>query len=386
MPQPILPLFGELTVATLDLLPLDGHLYEVIDGELHILPAEPDPHDAIVAAIRAQMTEYANAVGLTVSERRTPIQFSDRRKVYPDLIFTPRSDSTVAPPPALIIEVSTRWTRNTDWNIKPELYDSEGVAAYWIIDLDVRYAIVRRRGEEKAMISHDSINWHPEATRNAFELNLQPLFGATTLQSTPDFAELLAESEARPLAESNGRFQEWTVRMIDVTPDDGCRYEVFDGRLSITPIPPLIHQRVLGDLLLPLHEYSELHSLGFIMGPIGVAFGPRTLVQPDLVAYRTRFRGDDEDERRMREVPILIVEILAPYTMHLDRRVKRSLYRREGVPEYWIVDIEARAVERWLPESTAAAVIRDTLTWQPIRNRAALAIDLAGLFRHLHGH
>ena len=380
MSLPTLPPFGEFTVVTLALLPLDGHSYEVIDGELYILAPQHDPHDAIVESIRARMMEYANSVGLTVLPRRKRLQFSERRLVFPDLVFTPSSCETVTQPPALIVEVSTRWSRNADWNIKPELYMSEGVGEYWILDLEARYAIVRRRGETKPKIAHDSIIWQPEPTRAALELDLQRLFAIIGPPSTLDSAEPAAESRD----EMDGRLHEWTARMIDVTPDDGCRYEVFDGALSITPVPPLIHQIVLGELMFPLHGYAKTHGLGFIMGPIGVHFGPKTLVQPDLVVYRTRYKGDDVDERRAQECPILIVEILAPYTTKLDREVKRALYANQGVSEYWIVDIEARSVERWLPHSTAAEVLRDAAVWQPRRDCEALVIDLVSVFRHVY--
>ena len=377
MSLPTLPPFGEFTIAALDLLPLDGHLYEVIDGELYILAPQLDPHDAIAESIRARITEYAESVGLSLLPWRNRIQFSERRRVFPDLAIVPRHDGTVVPPPALIVEVSSRWTRNADWNIKPELYMSEGVQEYWILDLEVRYAILYRRGEAKAIVAHDCIVWQPDPMHAALRLDLQTLFAVTGPASISYSAQPAAESHTG----IDGRLREWTARMIDVTPDDGCRYEVFDGALSITPIPPLIHQIVLAELMMPLHGYTKTHGLGFIMGPIGVEFGPKTLVQPDLVAYGTRFTGNDVDERRAQECPVLIVEILAPYTAHLDRGVKRALYVNQGVSEYWIVDIEARSVERWLRESTVAEVLREEIVWQPRRDCEALVIDLAELFR-----
>jgi len=44
-------------------------------------------------------------------------------------------------------------------------------------------------------------------------------------------------------------------------------------------------------------------------------------------------------------VPDLIVEVLSPGTETKDRGYKKELYERSGVKEYWIVDINNRAIE-----------------------------------------
>jgi Uma2 family endonuclease len=41
----------------------------------------------------------------------------------------------------------------------------------------------------------------------------------------------------------------------------------------------------------------------------------------------------------------VVIEILSPSTARRDRTVKRALYQRQGVAEYWIVDLDARQVE-----------------------------------------
>lgn len=48
---------------------------------------------------------------------------------------------------------------------------------------------------------------------------------------------------------------------------------------------------------------------------------------------------------RIRGLPDLLVEILSPSTSQRDRTLKLSLYELRGVPEYWVVDTEDRAVE-----------------------------------------
>ena len=80
----------------------------------------------------------------------------------------------------------------------------------------------------------------------------------------------------------------------------------------------------------------------------------------------------------------LAVEILSPSTARLDRQVKRRLYQRQGVPEYWIVDIDARLVERWRPADDRPEILTERLTWQPDPARPALGVDLGAYFAALH--
>ena len=55
------------------------------------------------------------------------------------------------------------------------------------------------------------------------------------------------------------------------------------------------------------------------------------------------------------------------------------------MPEYWIVDVPSRIVERWRPESDEAEVLSTTLSWQPLASHDPLTIDLTSYFRALLG-
>lgn len=50
---------------------------------------------------------------------------------------------------------------------------------------------------------------------------------------------------------------EWTADMLNDIPDDGCRYEVIDGELFVTPAPADVHQFVIGELHLILAPYAK---------------------------------------------------------------------------------------------------------------------------------
>ena len=81
---------------------------------------------------------------------------------------------------------------------------------------------------------------------------------------------------------------------------------------------------------------------------------------------------------------LLAVEVLSPSTARYDRLTKRRLYQQQGV-EYWIVDLDARVVERWLPGSERPDIIADLLEWRPDSSRPQLTIDLELVFARVWG-
>jgi Uma2 family endonuclease len=77
---------------------------------------------------------------------------------------------------------------------------------------------------------------------------------------------------------------------------------------------------------------------------------------------------------------VLASSKLSPTTARFDRRKKRPLYQSEGIPEFWIVDIDARVVERWRPVDERPEVLTETLSWQPLAEQPPLVIDLNAYF------
>lgn len=67
-------------------------------------------------------------------------------------------------------------------------------------------------------------------------------------------------------------------------PDDGKRYELHEGRLSLIPTPTTTHQRILGHLLLILVPHVRALGHGEVMlSPFDCIMSTITVVQPDLI-------------------------------------------------------------------------------------------------------
>ena len=77
---------------------------------------------------------------------------------------------------------------------------------------------------------------------------------------------------------------------------------------------------------------------------------------------------------------LLSAEVLAPATARAVRIQKRDILRDERVPEYWIVDADARAFDRWTPEDARPKVLSTTITWQPDEHVPPLVIELPRFF------
>ncbi len=167
-------------------------------------------------------------------------------------------------------------------------------------------------------------------------------------------------------------------------PDDPTRYEVVDGELLVTPAPRALHQAAATLLFTLLHPYVTEHKIGWLSwSPADIELDPKTLVQPDLyVAPLIEGRRPKQwkDIAGLR----LVIEVLSPSTARSDRVVKRRRYQRAGIPEYWIVDLDARMVERWRPGDERPEVLSERLEWQPETAVAPLTIDLVRFFADVH--
>jgi Uma2 family endonuclease len=172
-----------------------------------------------------------------------------------------------------------------------------------------------------------------------------------------------------------------TIEELQALPDDGNRYELIDGVLFVTPAPNRSHQGILGELFLLIAPYAKQAGLDTYFAPVDVPFGDDTLVQPDL-SVQPRL-PDGRRALRFEDVGrlLLAVEVVSPSSRRTDRREKRQLYQREGVPVYWVVDGAAELVEVWTPGATAPVIEREQVQLTFPGASAPLVIHLPAIFR-----
>jgi Uma2 family endonuclease len=164
-------------------------------------------------------------------------------------------------------------------------------------------------------------------------------------------------------------------------PDDGNRYELYDGELRVVPSPLLRHQVVVGRLYEALLEVCRGTGGMVVLAPFDIVLTDFDVVQPDLIYFgRTVARRMKLDEHG-RFPPDLAIEVLSPSTATIDRGRKRNLLERHRVREYWILDPYTRVLEvstlkrgRYGTPRTVAVTTYESCTVRGV------AIDLAAIF------
>jgi len=137
-------------------------------------------------------------------------------------------------------------------------------------------------------------------------------------------------------------------------PDDGMRHELIDGEHYVTPSPVPTHQSTSGNLFFFIRLWLEQHPVGRVWyAPLDVVLSRFDVVVPDLL-YATHDRlAEVSTPKNWRGAPNLVVEIASPGTRKRDETIKRRLYGRSGVDEYWIVDPETDVIRVYRRDAKA---------------------------------
>jgi len=123
------------------------------------------------------------------------------------------------------------------------------------------------------------------------------------------------------------------------------RYELFKGDLIMVPSPTTYHQQILGNLEFILKDFVKRNDLGHLYhSPLDVVLSQENVVQPDIL-FISKNSSEIITEENIQGAPDLTIEILSESTAGRDRTLKKTLYAKYGVKEYWLVDPETKTIE-----------------------------------------
>lgn len=131
---------------------------------------------------------------------------------------------------------------------------------------------------------------------------------------------------------------------------EGERWEIVDGIAYMQGAPSPIHQEISGSLFAQFHNYLSGKPCKVYPAPFCVRLTEgdekknediKKVVEPDITIVCDKSKID---EKGCNGAPDMIVEIISPSSIKMDRFVKFNKYEQAGVREYWIVEPEGKIV------------------------------------------
>ena len=120
------------------------------------------------------------------------------------------------------------------------------------------------------------------------------------------------------------------------------RYELVNGDLYMMSSPRGIHQLILGEVFGQLREFFKDKKCKPFTAPFDVVFSKGnnkskwdTVLQPDIFVLCDL---DKYEGNHVKGAPNFIIEIASPSNLVHDRFTKYSIYQRNKVKEYWIIE------------------------------------------------
>lgn len=166
-------------------------------------------------------------------------------------------------------------------------------------------------------------------------------------------------------------------------PNDDKRYEIIDGVLYVANAPGYDHQFTVIKLSSRLDVFVTEQKLGVVLtAPFEVHLSETSRpVQPDIL-FLNNAQQPAPGTQVFTGAPTLIVEVISPGSLRLDRRVKFDAYEQAGVVEYWLADPKTRSVEVYVLSNGEYALFGQFTDDEPITSQVleGLTIKTSLLF------
>ena len=164
---------------------------------------------------------------------------------------------------------------------------------------------------------------------------------------------------------------------LQEAPEDGRRYEIYDGEVFVVPAPVPLHQIVALNLYDLFRTWVRQHGGLVLVSPIDIVLSDYDVVQPDVVFFTPERIHLVRAREPIRAAPDVAIEVLSPSTRATDRGKKMQLLARYGVPEYWLVDPDASAIEVYQLEDGAFVLHLAASAGDRVRSPRIADIDWA---------
>jgi Uma2 family endonuclease len=128
-------------------------------------------------------------------------------------------------------------------------------------------------------------------------------------------------------------------------PEDGRRYELYDGEVFVVPSPLPLHQIVALNIYDCLRRDPRTSRGLTLAAPTDIVLSEYNVVQPDVVYFEPARLRELSARATIRVPPDVAIEVLSPSTVANDRGRKMQLLARSGVKEYWLVEPDERTIE-----------------------------------------
>jgi Uma2 family endonuclease len=129
--------------------------------------------------------------------------------------------------------------------------------------------------------------------------------------------------------------------------DEDDPRELLDGEFVEIEVPTRTHESIVTSLIVTLGSWARLKKAGRVLASgYKLRIDARRGAMPDIQLYRTGNWPAGQDKGLETGHPDLVIEVISPSSQSKDRVRKLHDYAAIGIPEYWLVDPEARTLER----------------------------------------
>lgn len=128
-------------------------------------------------------------------------------------------------------------------------------------------------------------------------------------------------------------------------------YELIEGEKFMAPSPGWGHVKVTANLIKIIGTYASINKLGIVAADnFDVHFPDGSLFKPDFIFVsaekaKSFFKSKDST---LHGVPDMVAEIFSRSTMKRDLGIKKDVYERNGVKEYWLIDPWSENIQVYL--------------------------------------